>query len=635
MMTNDKKTVADDHDDELLVDEKTMTKEQLEVLEVAESAREKEYTQPSFGRQLFMGTFASEMMHPFPEQTPEDKKIGDELVAKAIAFLEANHDAEETDRTRTISEEVMNGLKELGLFKMKVPKEYGGLGLSQVNYNRVMMAVTSICGATSVLLSAHQSIGVPMPLKMFGTPEQKKKYFTMMADGAISAFALTEPEVGSDPAQMTTTAELSEDGSHYVINGDKLWCTNGPISELLVVMARTKPKMVRGKEKQQITAFIVETNTPGFEVVHRCDFMGIRGIHNGLLRFTNLKVPAENILWGEGRGLALALRTLNTGRLTLPAGSAALGKQCLNICKKWGNERVQWGKPIGEHEAGADKLAYIASTTLATEAIAWITSHWADKGEFDIRIEAAMAKLWTSEAAWQMIDKTLQLRGGRGYETSASLKARGEKVYPVERMMRDTRINMIIEGTSEIMRLFLAREALDPHLKLAKDLLSKRTSAATKAACAAKLTAFYGTWYPARWLKSLFVPPHSEMGRLAQHYRFIERTSHKLARTLFHKMAAWGANLEKRQMILGALVEIGSELFAMAATCAYVKSITQMPEDKCPSIELADHFCHLARQRIEAHFQTLYVGNEKRANKIAKRVLAREMEWLEEGISAL
>ncbi len=224
---------------------------------------------------------------------------------------------------------------------------------------------------------------------------------------------MTEPDVGSDPAQMSCEAKLSEDGKYYILNGTKLWCTNGTIAELIIVTAKTAPKIVKGKEKKQISAFILEMNTPGVEVVHRCEFMGLKGIYNGVIQFTNVKIPAENLLWAEGRGLAMALATINVGRLTLPAACAGGAKQCLSIARRWGTERVQWGLPVGLHEAGREKIAYIASTTFAMEAIAWITSSWQDQGKIDIRIEAAMAKMFCTEETWKIIDLTLQLRGGR------------------------------------------------------------------------------------------------------------------------------------------------------------------------------------------------------------------------------
>ncbi len=436
-------------ENKVVIDTSKMSDAKASSLQITESARESVWQHPSFGKSLFMGEFNKEILFPFPEQSSDDEKIGDDLVKQVRIIFSEQLDADLVDETRTIPDEVIQALAKLGLFAMKVSKEYGGLGLTQVNYNRVMMAIASHCGSTAVLISAHQSIGVPQPLKLFGTVEQKKRFLPRFREGAISAFALTEPSVGSDPAHMKTTATLNEQGTHYLINGEKLWCTNGLIADYLVVMACTAPKVIKGKERKQISAFIVEGNSPGIELVHRCDFMGIRGIQNGLMRFTDVAVPVENLLLEEGRGLKLALATLNTGRLTLPAACAGMAKQCVNMTRRWGGKRVQWGSAIGEHEKGSNRLAFIASTTLAIEAVTWLTSHLADKGDVDIRMEAAMAKMFCSEMAWQVVDETVQFFGGRGYEKALSLKARGELPFPIERMMRDCRINRIIEGTTD------------------------------------------------------------------------------------------------------------------------------------------------------------------------------------------
>lgn len=614
----------------VVIDTSKMSDAKASSLHITENAREASWQHPSFGRSLFMGEFNKEILFPFPMQNEQDKQIGDQLVKQVEVILREKLDPDLVDESRTIPDEAIQALAKIGIFAMKVDKEYGGLGLSLVNYNRVMMAIASHCGSTAVLISAHQSIGVPQPLKLFGTDEQKKRFLPRFKEGAISAFALTEPSAGSDPAHMKTTATLNEAGSHYLINGEKLWCTNGPIADLLLVMACTAPKTVNSKEMKQISAFIVEGKSPGIELLHRCDFMGIRGIQNGLMRFTDVAVPVGNRLLEEGRGLKIALATLNTGRLTIPAAAAGMAKQCVNMTRRWGGTRVQWGLPIGEHEKGANRLAFIASSTLAIEAVTWLTSHLADQGDVDIRMEAAMAKMFCSEMAWRVIDETVQFFAGRGYEKATSLKARGELPFPVERMLRDCRINRIIEGTTDIMELFLSREALDTHLKLAAELLKPGADSATKKAAIIKLTKEYITWYPKQFINSSLLGRFSHKGKLSKHVNFCQRMSHKLARTLFLQMGLHRQKLELRQEILGHLMTIGSEIFAMAATCSYAQS--QLENGNKNAIILGNHYCRLARQRIKAEFKALSTTQRKTAKKISRAILSGDFSWLEEGI---
>lgn len=619
-----------DDEDRDVIDTSNMSDAKASSLHITESARESEWQHPSFGKSLFMGEFKKELLFPFPKQSLDDEKTGDQLVKQVGDILAELLDADLVDETRTIPEQAIKALAEIGVFAMKVPKEYGGLGLSQVNYNRVMMAIASHCGSTAVLISAHQSIGVPQPLKLFGNEEQKQRFLPRFKDGAISAFALTEPSVGSDPAHMQTTATLNEQGTHYLINGEKLWCTNGLIADCLVVMACTEPKIINGKERKQISAFIVEGDSAGIERVHRCDFMGIRGIENGLIRFTDVAVPVENLLLEEGRGLKIALATLNTGRLTLPAACTGMGKQCVNMSRRWGGKRVQWGAAIGEHEKGSNRLAFIAASTLAMEAVTWLTSHLADKGDVDIRMEAAMAKMFCSETAWQVIDETVQFFGGRGYEKATSLKARGELPFPLERMLRDSRINRIIEGTTDIMELFLSREALDTHLKLAGDLIKPGIDSATKKALLIKVFKTYIVWYPKQFVNLSCTARFTHKGKLAKHVAYCQRTSHKLARTLFLQIGLHRQKLELRQEVLGHLMTIGSELFAIAATCSYAESL--LAKGNKNAIMLADHHCRLARQRIKTEFKGLLSTQRKSAKNISRSILADDFSWLEKGI---
>jgi alkylation response protein AidB-like acyl-CoA dehydrogenase len=598
-----------------------------EARDVAEAARESEWAQPSFLRELFLGRFRLDLIHPHPVDDPAEE-------ARAKPFMDALRevmervDSDAIDREGNVPEELVQELRDIGAFGIKIPREYGGLGLSQTSYIRAMGMVTSKDGSLTALLSAHQSIGLPQPLKLFGTEEQKKKYFPRLAKGAISAFALTEVDAGSDPANLQTTATPTEDGKHFILNGKKLWTTNGTRAELLVVMARTPDVIVNGKPKKQITAFIVETDWPGVEVEHRCHFMGLKAIENGVLRFDNVKVPRENIIWGEGKGLKLALITLNTGRLTLPASAAYAAKQMVRVSREWSNERVQWGKPIGKHEAVAQKLAHMAAHAFAMEAIAELASAMADRGGYDIRLEAAIAKMWNTEAGWRIVDDTLQIRGGRGYETADSLRARGERAIPVERAMRDFRINLIFEGSSEIMRLFIAREAVDWHFKTAFDVVNPEATRKERLAALARSAKFYPKWYTTRWLGGL--KSYSEFGRLATHLRYIERTTRKLGRAIFHAMVRLGPKLEQRQMVLFRAVDIGAELFAMSAACSRAQMLSARGSTN--AVELADVFCREARLRIADYFRNLFGPNDASLYRLSQGVLKGDYEWLEEGI---
>ena len=599
-----------------------------EAREVAEAAREKEWQSPSFVRELFEGSFRLDLVHPYPAPDPADLERARPFMERLDRFLRERVDSDRIDREGKIPEDVIQGLRDIGAFGIKIPTEYGGLGLSQYSYTHAIGKVTSQDGNLTALLSAAQSIGVPTPLKLFGTKEQKEKYLPRLARGAVSAFALTETQVGSDPAGLATTATLSEDGTHYVLNGEKLWCTNGTIAELLVVMARTGPK--------RITAFIVDTDWPGVEVVQRLHFMGLRALENGIIRFTDVKVPVENVLWGEGKGLKLALVTLNTGRLTLPASAVAGAKRALEISRRWAAERVQWGAPIGRHDAIAQKLGRMAADIFAMEAVSDLASLLADRGGADIRLEAAMAKMWNTEVGWRIVDDALQIKGGRGYETADSLRSRGERPEPIERMMRDYRINLIFEGSSEIMRLFIAREAVDTHLRVAGDLIDPKAPMGKKIQALLRSGAYYATWYPRLYLGWGRVPRYGEFGRLATHVRFVDRSCRRLARTLFHCMIRFGPKLEKRQAVLGRLVEIGAELLAITAACARAQAMAKRSggsgTEGESAVELADVFSRHARRRVEDRFAAVFDNDDVATYGLAQEVLRGEHDWLEEGI---
>ncbi|MFJ9470066.1 acyl-CoA dehydrogenase family protein [Streptomyces caniferus] len=599
-----------------------------EARQVAEAAREQDWRKPSFAKELFLGRFRLDLIHPHPTPAVDDVRRGEKFLATLRDFCETEIDGARIEREGQIPDETVHGLKELGAFGMKIDPKYGGLGLTQVYYNRALALVGTASPAIGALLSAHQSIGVPQPLKLFGTKEQKETFLPRCARTDISAFLLTEPDVGSDPARLATLAV--PDGTDYVLDGVKLWTTNGVVADLLVVMARVPASE---GHKGGITAFVVEADSAGITVENRNAFMGLRGLENGVTRFHQVRVPAANRIGPEGAGLKIALTTLNTGRLSLPAMCVGSGKWCLKIAREWTAAREQWGRPVAKHEAVGAKISFIAATTFALEAVVDLSSQMADENRNDIRIEAALAKLYGSEMGWLMADELVQIRGGRGYETADSLAARGERAVPTEQMLRDMRINRIFEGSTEIMHLLIAREAVDAHLSVAGDLIDPDKSLADKGRAAAKAGGFY-----ARWLPKLVAGPgqlprtYQEFGRLAGHLRYVERTSRKLARSTFYAMSRWQGRMETKQGFLGRIVDIGAELFAMSAACVRAEYLTETGDHGREAQQLADVFCRQARIRVEELFGRLWTNTDELDRKVVDGVLDGSYTWLEEGM---
>ncbi|MDQ4504537.1 acyl-CoA dehydrogenase family protein [Sinomonas sp. ASV322] len=603
---------------------------------VAEAGRETEWTRPSFAKSLYLGDFQWGLIYPPPAPAPQAVDDGEEFLRRLTA-LARTLDGARIETEDRVPDDYLRSLAELGVFGMKIPKEYGGLGLSLAYYGRALMLLGSVHPSLGALLSAHQSIGVPEPVKLFGTDAQKREFLPRCAAGAVTAFLLTEPDVGSDPARLTTTAQLAEDGQSYVLDGSKLWTTNGVIAELVVIMAKVLPHDSAGDVPAGtggITAFVVEMASPGITVENRNSFMGLKGLENGVTRFDGVRVPAANRVGREGQGLKIALTTLNTGRLSIPALCAGAAKWSLKIAREWSRARVQWGRPIGQHEAVGKKIAFIASTAFALESVFELSAALADAGMKDVRIEAALAKLWSSEMASQVADELLQIRGGRGYETAESLRARGERAVPAEQLVRDLRINRIFEGSTEIMQLLIAREAVDAHLAAAGSLARADATLAEKARAAKEASGFY-----ARWLPGLFAGPgmdpraFREFGPLARHLRYVERTSRRLARHTFAGMGRWQAGLEHRQAFLGRVVDIGAELFAMAASCSWAEHLRASGAPGGSNArDLADAFCEQSRLRVEALFDALWVNTDPGDHGLTKRVLAGDFAWLEAGV---
>ncbi|MEV6776348.1 acyl-CoA dehydrogenase family protein [Streptomyces syringium] len=604
-----------------------------EARQVAEAAREQDWKKPSFAKELFLGRFRLDLIHPHPSPAVEDVRRGEEFLSKLRDFCETRIDSARIEREAQIPDETIEGLKELGALGMKIDTKYGGLGLTQVYYNKALALVGSASPAIGALLSAHQSIGVPQPLKLFGTQEQRDTFLPRCARTDISAFLLTEPDVGSDPARLATLAV--PDGDDYILDGVKLWTTNGVVADLLVVMARV-PRSEG--HKGGITAFVVEAASEGITVENRNAFMGLRGLENGVTRFHQVRVPAAHRIGPEGAGLKIALTTLNTGRLSLPAMCVGAGKWCLKIAREWSTVREQWGKPIARHEAVGSKIAFIAATTFALEAVVDLSSQMADEDRNDIRIEAALAKLYGSEMGWLMADELVQIRGGRGFETAASLAARGERAVPTEQILRDLRINRIFEGSSEIMHLLIAREAVDAHLSVAGDLIDPEKTLGEKAKAGARAGGFYARWLPKlvtgpgqlpRTYTEFHPPGHRD---LSGHLRFAERSSRRLARSTFYAMSRWQGRLETKQGFLGRIVDIGAELFAISAACVRAEALRAEGDHGTEAYQLADAFCRQSRIRVEELFGRLWTNTDELDRKVVSSVMSGAYEWLERGV---
>jgi alkylation response protein AidB-like acyl-CoA dehydrogenase len=591
---------------------------------VAEQAREATWRGDSFLRDAFLGRLRLDLIESLSLSEPDRPEFR-VFYTRFKEFLLTHVDPVAIDETGQYPPHVVHGLADLGAFGLKIPREYGGLGFTHAEYVRVMELCGSYDANLTALLSAHQSIGVPQPIKLFGTADQKRRFLPRCARGAISAFALTEPAVGSDPARLGTRGIWSADGAECVLNGQKLWCTNGTLAELIVVMARDPAT-------DRINAFVVEMSSPGVRVKHRCHFMGLRALANAVLDLRDVRVPRENLIGGEGEGLKIALTTLNTGRLSLPAATAGMAKRCTEIVRKWASAREQWGRPIGEHEAVAHMNADIATTTFVMDSVAKAAGELADKAGIDIRLEAAAAKEWNTVRAWEVVDTALQVRCGRGYETERSLAARGEPPVGIERALRDCRVNLIFEGSSEIMHLFMAREAVDKHLQVAGSLVDPAASLRDRLRALPRIAWFYAWWYPSRWIGWGRWPRYRRYGALARHLRFADRACRKLARSIFHGMIVYRAKLERKQAFLFRTVDIALELFALTVTTYRAELLRRQGSARAEAAtELAQLAARQSRRRMRRLFSDLWRNDDAEKYTLGRRLLEGRYRWIEDG----
>ncbi len=413
---------------------------------------------------LFWGRFVADWVMPYPQLSTDQRPKVDAAVGELRQFCDASLDPASIDRQADIPRSVIDGLAKLGVLGMTAPESLGGRGFSQQAYCKILEELGSRCSSTSIFVNAHHSIGM-RALLLFGTEEQKHRWLPSMASGEkLGAFALTEPEAGSDAANVQTTATLSADGSHYVLNGEKRYISNGAIAGVLTVMARTA---VPGRETSAVTAFLVSPDMPGFRVVEpRMEKLGIRGTATAKLAFENMAVPVENILGPLGKGLKVALTVLDFGRTTFGACCTGAAKTCLALAIRHARRRRQFGRTLGEFELVQSKIGRMAADTYAMEAMTTVTAGLIDRGLDDYMIETAMLKVWSTEALWQIVNDAFQIHGGAAYFTD----------NPMERILRDARINQIGEGANEVLTSFIAMAGMKgpgEHLRDVRDAVFK------------------------------------------------------------------------------------------------------------------------------------------------------------------
>lgn len=602
---------------------------------IAEAARDK-----ATYRGFIAGLFEADVRwHLFnathiPAVSPAAAAFLEELQPLLLAL-----DPERVDSEGELPESIIKSLAAIGALGIKIPKCFGGREFTQSEYQKVATLCGSIDASLTVLLSAAQSIGLPEPLRLFGTPEQKAKYLPRLAAGEISGFALTERNVGCDISKVETYAvRVTEDGKTvgYRITGEKFFITNSAkqdgefLSSMLVVIARIvdRPQELADAQAQKrYGAFIVETHWPGCAVT-RLRFEGVRGIYNGIPRFNNVYVPVDNRLGSEEDGLRIALATLTVGRLTLPAACLGGLKQCLAAMRWWAQTRVQWNKPIGEHNLVGEKICRVAAYTFALDAVMAFCGAWANK-KGDLRLESAAAKIIGSEWYWEAVNDLFQIRGGRGFMTAEAQRKTGEPPIPVMRMLRDARINLVWEGTSEILRIWMARESLSPYLEQGLAILQGSAGRKLEAA----------RYYAQMSLVSSLPFARSEAAdplfknQYARWVRFIESSSRRLARatltaTLYHRQ-----KLHNKQLLLQSLVDDSLWLFPMAATVWYASQ----PEmrDKPGIRELVEYFCREMESRLHPSSRSRRRRRHEKDGsvyRLSKRIMSGDYAWVEEGI---
>ena len=563
-----------------------------------------------FAKSLFFGRLKLDDVMPYPKQDAAEKARTDEMIAKVDAFMNEHVDPDKIDRDEAIPQHVIDGLGKLGVLGMVVPQEYGGGGFSHTAYCRVLEHVSRHCASTGVMIGAHQSIGCKA-LVLMGTEQQKREFLPKLATGTLSAFCLSEPEVGSDAANVQTRAVLSEDGSHWILNGEKKFATNAALAGMMTVMAKSTITDDKGKKKDKVTAFIVTPDLPGFHVVSpNRSKMGIRGTWQGTLKFTDMKVPKERVLGEVGKGLKVALSVLDYGRCTLSAGCVGGAKRAMELAIQRATTRKQFDRHLSEFHLIKEKIADMAEMTFAMDAVTYLAAGAVDRHTGDIMLETAMSKLFCSEGLWKIVDDTLQIWGGEGYM----------REHGIERMLRDARINRIVEGATEVMTAFVALvgmknvgENLEAVLKASKHPINNF----------GRLRDFARSQWSDIVIGHRFDGLHPS---LKAEGATLASLTKKLARCVTRLLARHQMGILDLELLHQRVAWAVVELYAMAAVISKLQGMAGHPDhnghgDVSQQMLIGKTYCHHAAERIERRLSTLFGNLDKETIKVADAVM--------------
>jgi alkylation response protein AidB-like acyl-CoA dehydrogenase len=615
-------------------------------LERIEEARDR-LTGHSFMAGLFVGKPDFSLL-VLPEELPEHTVAWERFRPQLETFLRTHVDPDEIERTAKIPDSVFKGLFALGAFGMKIPKEYGGLGFSYTNYGRALMLIASWSNILALTVAVPQSIGIAMPVLLFGSEEQKRKYLPVVAREAVSAFALTESLTGSDAANIRTEAVLDASGTAFVVNGEKLWCTNGSIARYVTLVARVPAKKVlqggrtswvpvpEGKDVDDHvhTIFILDMESPGVRVEQRCQFEGCRGIENAYMTFTDVHVPAANVIGEVGRGLKYALSILNIGRaISIPAICLGMAKQAWQPTLDGANQRLTFQKPLSERQTQRMRLGRMAADLFAMEALAYSVWRMADQHSYDVRIEAAITKIFCSEHTIQFLKDAQIIFGGMGYETADSKRVRGEPAFGIEQLVRDVEMYRIGEGATDVMRPFVAREGLSPHLERAQRFLKEGLSRSEWLIELLKLVRFYVPWYIGLWRRNE-LPDRVEFHhpKVATLLNYVEHSSRRLASAIFWAMVRHGEQLKDDQGRQTRIEMIGEVLLTIATAALEAASRTHAKVDE-PIWNLVDQIAAAGKVQVDRAIDELRGRNQDHGVTVIGRQAARgDYGWLSRGI---